>query len=530
MEERPVLGIDLGTSNTCVAFVEGDDVKVVTDERGRRVTPSVITLNNRGEVVVGHFAKAQQITNPYGTLYSAKRLMGQSVDARELQQAMKYLTYEVEDDGERRPICKLKDLRIYPHEVATQVLLKVKGLAEAYLQVPLKESVITVPAHFNDRQRKETMLAAENAGLEVLRLINEPTAAALAYGYGQEQRATVAVYDLGGGTFDISILDIENNVFEVIATGGDSYLGGDDINRRIVDFVVENFQQDSGIDLRRDKMAMQRLLDAAEKAKIDLSESDETVINLPRIAPNVDFNAHVYQRLTRAQLEEMSADLIEQTLRICTRTFADARVDIPDIDEVLLVGGQTRMPLVRQRVTQFFGREPNDELNPDEVVAIGAAIQAFTLFNDGDDMLLIDVTPLTLGIESLGDLFAPVIFRNTKVPHRISKIFTTSTDYQEQVRIKVFQGENRNASANTPLGELVLTNIRQALRREPRIEVTFRIDASGMLHVSAMDLDTNESQSIVIEDYAHQALAASELLVGPGGLSDLDDEMPPVGS
>lgn len=537
MEERPVLGIDLGTSNTCVAFIEGDDVKVVTDERGRRVTPSVLTLNNRGEVVVGHFAKAQQITNPFGTLYSAKRLLGQSFSNSELQKAVGHLTYDVEADDNDHPICRLKDLRIYPHEVSTQVLLKVKGLAEAYLQVPVRDAVVTVPAHFNDRQRKETVLAAENAGLEVLRLINEPTAAALAYGYGQEQRATVAVYDLGGGTFDISILDIDNNVFEVIATGGDSYLGGDDINRRIVDFVVSNFQRDSGIDLRRDKMAMQRLLDAAEKAKIDLSDAFETVINLPRIAPNVDFNAHIYQKLTRAQLEEMSADLIEQTLRICTRTFAEARVDIPDIDEVILVGGQTRMPMVRERVTQFFRREPNDELNPDEVVAIGAAIQAFTLFSEDSDVLLIDVTPLTLGIESLGDLFAPVIGRNTKVPHRVSKIFTTSNDYQEQVRIKIFQGENRNASSNTPLGEFVLTNIRDALRREPRIEVTFRIDASGMLHVAAMDLDTQETQSIVIKDYAHRALEEGEALPQESvldeedmvPLNEFDDEPLPLG-
>ncbi len=520
-EDRPVLGIDLGTSNTCVAFVEGDDVKVVTDERGRRVTPSVMTLNNRGEVVVGHFAKAQQITNPYGTLYSAKRLMGQPFGDPDLQKAKKHLTYPVESDAEGRPVCLLKDLKIYPHEVSTQILLKVKGLAEAYLQIPLKEAVITVPAHFNDRQRKETLLAAENAGLEVLRLINEPTAAALAYGYGQDLRSTVAVYDFGGGTFDISILDIDGNVFEVIATGGDSYLGGDDVNRRIVDYIVSQFQKESGIDLRRDKMAMQRVLDAAEKAKIDLSEASETVVNLPRIAPNVDFNAHVYQRLTRAQLEEMCVDLVEQTLRICTKTFADARVDIPDIDDVILVGGQTRMPMVRERVAKFFGKEPNDDLNTDEVVAFGAAIKAHTLNDATSDVLLIDVTPLTLGIESLGNLFAPIIGRNTKVPHRISKIFTTSTDYQEQVRIKVFQGESRVASENTNLGEFVLTNIREALRREPQIEVSFRIDASGMLSVSAMDLDTNETQSIVIEDYADRARQEQ--------LKREADGLPPIG-
>ena len=520
-EERPVLGIDLGTSNTCVAFVEGDDVKVVTDERGRRVTPSVMTLNNRGEVVVGHFAKAQQITNPYGTLYSCKRMMGATFDQPQLQNALKYLTYEVEDDGSNLPICCLKNLRVYPHEVSTQILLKVKGLAEAYLQVPLREAVITVPAHFNDRQRKDTLKAAENAGLEVLRIINEPTAAALAYGYGQGQKCTVAVYDFGGGTFDVSILEIDGNVFEVIATGGDSYLGGDDVNRRVVDHIVAEFQRESGIDLSRDKMAMQRIMDAAEKAKIDLSAAPEAVINLPRIAPNVDFNAHVYVKITREQLEGMAMDLVEQTLRMCTKTFRDARVDIPDIDEVILVGGQTRMPLVRERVRQFFGREPNDELNPDEVVAIGAAIQAHTLLFETSDVLLIDVTPLTLGIESLGNLFAPVILRNTKVPHRISKIFTTSTDYQEQVRIRIFQGENRAASENTPLGEFVLTGIRQALRREPRIEVSFRIDPNGVLHVSAMDLDTSESQAIVIENYAAQAKELAE--------RQAFDDLPPVG-
>ncbi len=521
MEERPVLGIDLGTSNTCVAFVEGDDVKVVTDERGRRVTPSVMTLNNRGEIIVGHFAKAQQVTNPNGTIYSAKRLLGQPFSAHEVQQTLKYLTYTLEDDGHDRPICRLKDLRVYPHEVSTQVLLKVKGLAEAYLQRPVREAVITVPAHFNDRQRKETLQAAENAGLEVLRLLNEPTAAALAYGYGQERRGTVAVYDFGGGTFDISILDIDNNVFEVIATGGDSFLGGDDINRRIVDHVLKTFQQSTGIDLRRDKMAMQRLFDAAEKAKIDLSDVEETIINLPRIAPNVDFNAHVYHKITRAQLEEMSLDLVEQTLRICSKTFADARIDLPDIQDVILVGGQTRMPLVRRRVQKFFDKEPNDELNPDEVVAIGAAIQAHTLLYESSDVLLIDVTPLTLGIEALGDLFAPVIMRNTKVPHRVSKVFTTSTDYQEQVRIKVYQGENRNASRNAFLGEFILAGIRQALRREPRIEVTFRIDANGLLVVSAVDLDTGESQSVSIEDYGQRAMEEAE--------RQGSDGLPPMG-
>ncbi len=509
-EGQPVLGIDLGTSNTCIAFVDGDDVKVVTDERGRRVTPSVMTLNNRGEIVVGHFAKAQQITNPYGTLYSTKRLVGQDASSPDVRRALEYLTYKVEDDGENKPICRLKDLRIYPHEVATQILLRAKGMAEAHLQMPIKQAVITVPAHFSDRQRTETMKAAENAGLEVLRLINEPTAAALAYGYGQEQESTIAVYDLGGGTFDVSILNISGNLFEVIATGGDSFLGGDDINRRIVDRVVAQFQRETGIELRRDKMAMQRLMDAAEKAKIDLSNSPDTVINLPRIAPNIDFNAHVYHKLTRRQLEEMSTDLIEQTLRICTQTFADARVDIPDIDEIILVGGQTRMPLIHDRVRKFFRREPNQDLNPDEVVAIGAAIQAHTLLYEEDDVLLIDVTPLTLGIESLGDLMSPVISKNTKVPHRVSKIFTTSRDYQEQVRIKIFQGEDRFASRNTPLGEFVLAGIRQALRREPRIEVSFRIDSNGILHVSAIDLDTKESQTIIIKDYVQRAVEAEE--------------------
>jgi len=513
-DDRPVLGIDLGTSNTAVAFVDGDEVRVITDERGRGVTPSVVCLNRYGEFVVGHFAKAQMITNPHGTLYSAKRLLGMDFDALDLQDAVKHLNFPVVDDGNNRPLCRILDRYVHPHEVSAEVLRKVKVMAETYLQMPVDDAVVTVPAHFTDRQRKETIIAAEQAGLKVLRLINEPTAAALAYGYGFDHPVTVVIYDFGGGTFDISVLRIDNGIFEVLATGGDTYLGGDDVNNRLCDYVVESFALETKIDLRQDKMAMQRVLDATEKAKIDLSELDEAIINLPRIAPNVDFNAHLYARLTRGDVEYLCTDLVDKTLEICGRVMRGARLKITDIDDVLLVGGQTRMPLVKQKVGDYFGRVPNDTLNPDHVVAVGAAIQGHTLLADDGDILLLDVTPVTLGIETLGGVMAPLIPRNSKLPHRASRVYTTTTDYQEEVRIKVYQGEERLTPDNTFLGEFVLSGIRKALRREPQIDVTFRIDASGVLSVSAMDVDTGEAQTIVIKDVMNSGLS-SERDAGP---------------
>ena len=498
-QDRPVLGIDLGTSNTCVAFVDGDQVRVVTDERGRGVTPSVVSLDPQGEFIVGHFAKAQRITNPYQTIYSAKRLLGWDFNNPVLQEAIKLLSYQVVSDAHGRPVCDVNGREVKPHEVSAQVLFHVKELAEAYLGMEVREAVITVPAHFNDRQRKETLLAAQLAQLDVLRLINEPTAAALAYGYGYDSNATIAIYDFGGGTFDISVLEIEDNVFEVIATGGDSYLGGDDINQRIANHVVEAFTEQTGIALKGDKMAMQRILDAAEKAKIELSRVEETVLNLPRIAPNIDFNAHLYHRLSRETLDELCYDLIEETLEICKATFAEARISPQQVDDVVLVGGQTRMPLVKEMVSRFFGKTPNDSLHPHHVVAVGAAIQSHALLEMDSDILLVDVTPLSLGIEALGGVFRPVIPKNTKVPHRFSQVFTTTSDYQTEVRIKVFQGEDRYTQGNHPLGEFVLTGIREALRREPQIDVTFHLDASGVLHVSATDLDTGNAQAIQIQ-------------------------------
>ncbi len=500
-EERPVLGIDLGTSNTAVAWVDGEEVRVITDERGRGVTPSVVCLNRYGEFVVGHFAKAQMITNPHGTLYSAKRLLGCDFDSPDLQDAVKFLNFPVVDDGNNLPVCRILDRYVRPYEVSAEILKKIKSLSEGFLRRDVEDVVITVPAHFTDRQRKETMAAAELAGMNVVRLVNEPTAAALAYGYGFDQPVRVVVYDFGGGTFDISVLSIDNGVFEVLATGGDSFLGGDDLNNRISEHVVATFLQETGIDLRNDKMAMQRILDAVERAKIELSDAAETFINLPRVAPNVDFNAHLYQRLTQGDIDYLCSDLVDKTLEICGRVLKGARIDMASLDDVLLVGGQTRMPLVRRKVSEYFGRQANDTLNPDYVVAVGAAIQAHSLLaEDGGDVLLLDVTPASLGIESLGGLFTSVIPRNSKLPHRVSRVFTTASENQAEVKIKVFQGEERLTSDNTYLGECVLTGIRRAPRGVPQIDVTFRIDTSGVLHVSAIDLDTGDAQSIVIKD------------------------------
>ncbi len=506
----PVIGIDLGTSNTCVATVLHGEVKAIPDERGRTVMPSVVTQNKHGRFVVGHFARAQQLTNPYETIFSVKRLLGQQYHNEEMERVRRYLSYPLEPDpSSGGVVVKLRDQTFTPVEISTQILLKAKENAERLLGQAVEQAVITVPAHFNDLQRKETKRAGEAAGLDVLRLINEPTAAALAFGFGSAMSTRVAVFDFGGGTFDVSILNIEGNLFEVVSTGGDSYLGGDDLNWRVVDYLAAEFLASDNINLKMDKMAMQRLFDAAEQAKIDLSAQEQVVVDLPRIAPSIDINAHLHVSLSRAQLESMTQDLVQRAFRICEATFQAASLGPGDVDQVLMVGGQSRMPLVQRMARDFFKAPCNNSINPDEVVAIGAAIQAQALQEDRDDTLLLDVTPLTLGIRGFRDIFVPIIPKNTKVPHRVTKVFTTSNDNQEQVRIRISQGENKVASSNQLLGEFLLAGIQPAPRMEPRIEVSFRIDSNGILDVGAKDLQTGEETGLMIDNYGEIAAAGA---------------------
>ena len=502
----PVIGIDLGTSNTCAAVVIDGEVRTIPDERGRVITPSVVTQNKFGRFIVGHFAKAQQITNPYETIYSVKRLIGQQYQTEEMDRVRRYLSYPVEPDERTGGVLiPLRDNKYTPTDISAQILMKVKEIARAYLGEEPEKAVITVPAHFNDLQRKETKAAGEKAGFEVIRLINEPTASALAFGFGRDISTRIAVFDFGGGTFDVSVLNIEGNVFEVISTGGDSYLGGDDFNWRIVEHLAAEFLASDNINLKMDKMAMQRLLEAAELAKMALSESQETVIDLPRIAPNIDVNAHLHMTLRRDQLEAMVREFIERGLEICKATFDVVSMAPQDVDQVLMVGGQTRMPLIQQMARAFFRRPLNTGINPEEVVAIGAAIQGHTLVHEEVGTLLLDVTPLSLGIRTFKDIFTPLIVRNTKIPYKVSRVFTTTHDDQERVKIAVFQGENRRASENHLLGDFVLEGIRPAPRMEPKIDVSFKLDANGILDVSARDSDTGEETGITIQNYSEIA-------------------------
>ena len=511
------LGIDLGTSNTCVSVMVDGDPRVVTDDRGRSTTPSVMSLNREGKFMVGHVAKAQMITNPYGTIHSAKRLIGQKFSSNNVQKSLRYLPFNVVQAPDGTPLCEIGGRRLTPTDVATAVLKKTRRLAERALGEEVTQAVITVPAHFDNAQRRDTKTAAERAGLEVLRLINEPTAAALAYGYGSTEQRLIAVFDFGGGTFDISVLEIGEDLYEVLSTGGDSYLGGDDFNQRIANYLNAGLKEQTGIDLSFDRLAMQRLLDAAELAKVRLSSEAVTSVHLPRIAPNVDPTAAINAELSRDLVEEMCIDLVERSLDICSETFAAARIDVEDLDDIILVGGMTRMPLVREMAETYFGKKPNSDVNPDEVVSIGAAIQAGTLTDPEDEILLLDVTPLSLGIESMNNIFSPIIERNTKVPHRITKTFTTSRDNQDRVRIAVFQGENRLCDDNTLLGEFDLVGIQPAPRMRPKINVTFKLDANGILNVTAVDRNTGNAQSIEIVDMAKRALDALD------GKADEDD-------
>jgi molecular chaperone DnaK len=492
------IGIDLGTTNSCVAVMQGGEAVVIPNQEGSRTTPSIVAITDKGERLVGQIAKRQAITNPENTIFSIKRLMGRKYTSTEVDHARKRLPYKIVDAANGDAHVEIFGKKYSPPEISAMILQKLKQAAEDYLGEKVTEAVITVPAYFDDSQRQATKDAGRIAGLNVLRIINEPTAAALAYGMDKKKEEKVAVYDLGGGTFDISILEIGEGVIEVKSTNGDTFLGGDDFDLRILDWIVEEFKRDQGIDLKKDKMALQRLKEAAERAKIELSTAMETEINLPFITADAAGPKHLLMKLSRAKLEQLVGDLIEKTTGPCKNALSDAGLAAGNIDEVLLVGGQTRTPKVQQAVQGFFGKEPNRTVNPDEVVAVGAAIQGAVLKGDVKEVLLLDVTPLSLGIETLGGIFTKIIDRNTTIPTKKSQVFSTATDNQPAVTIKIFQGEREMAADNKLLGNFELVGIPPAPRGIPQIEVTFDIDANGILHVSAKDLGTNKEQSIRI--------------------------------
>jgi molecular chaperone DnaK len=494
-----IIGIDLGTTNSVCAIMEGGEPTVIPSSEGGRLFPSVVAVNPKtGERMVGQVARRQAITNPDNTIFSIKRLMGRRYDDPEVNKARQVLPYQITSQSNGDAWVEMGGKSYSPPEISAMILQKIKQDAEAYLGEPVVEAVITVPAYFNDSQRQATKDAGKIAGLKVLRIINEPTASSLAYGLGKGVDQKIAVFDLGGGTFDISILDVGDEVFEVLSTNGDTFLGGDDFDQRIINWVADEFRKEQGIDLRQDRMALQRLKEAAEKAKIELSTTMQSEINLPFITADTSGPKHLQMTLTRAKLEQLVDDLIQKTLGPCERAMQDAKVVQSDIGEVILVGGMTRMPAIQDAVRKFFGREPHKGVNPDEVVALGAAIQAGVLSGEVKDVLLLDVTPLTLSIETLGGVATPLIERNTTIPTKKSQIFSTASDGQTQVEIHVLQGERPMAADNKTLGRFILDGIPPAPRGIPQIEVTFDIDADGILHVSAKDKATGREQSITI--------------------------------
>ncbi|GAB4335710.1 MAG: molecular chaperone DnaK [Calditrichia bacterium] len=504
---KKVIGIDLGTTNSCVAVMEGGEPVVIPNSEGARTTPSVVGFAKNGEILVGAPAKRQMITNPQNTVYSIKRFMGRRLE--EVPEETKMVPYKVKSGTHNLVVAEINGKDYTPQEISAMVLQKMKQTAEDYLGEKVTDAVITVPAYFNDSQRKATKEAGEIAGLNVLRIINEPTAAALAYGLDKKTNEKIAVYDLGGGTFDISILEIGDGVFEVKSTNGDTHLGGDNFDQRVVDWIADEFQKENGIDLRKDPMALQRLREAAERAKIELSSTQQTEINLPFITADANGPKHLQMTLTRAKFESLIDDLLQKTLEPCKQALKDAGLSASEIDEVILVGGSTRIPKVQQIVKEFFGKEPHKGINPDEVVAVGAAIQGGVLAGDVKDVLLLDVTPLSLGIETLGGVTTKLIEANTTIPTRKSETFTTAADNQTSVEIHVLQGEREFARDNRTLGRFHLDGIPPAPRGVPKIEVTFDIDANGILHVSAKDMATGKEQKIRIE--ASSGLSEQEI-------------------
>ena len=493
-----VLGVDLGTTNSCMAVMEGGSGEVIENVDGARVTPSVAAASKNGERLVGQTAKRQAVTNPENTVFSIKRLMGRKVSDPEVQRDMKVMPYKIVEGSNGEAHVMMGGRKQSPPEISAMILQKMKQDAEAKLGEKITEAVITVPAYFNDSQRQATKDAGKIAGLEVLRIINEPTAATLAYGLGKKEDETVAVYDFGGGTFDISILQLGDGIFEVKSTNGDTHLGGDDLDQRIIEWLADEFKKEQGVDLRHDRMALQRLKEGAEKAKIELSTLQQTEINMPFVTADANGPKHLNITLTRAKLEQLVGDLIDRTVSPAQQALADAGLSASQIDEVILVGGQTRMPAIVNKVKEIFGKEPNRSVNPDEVVAIGAAVQAGVLKGDVQDVVLLDVTPLTLGIETLGGVMTPLITRNTTIPVSKKETFTTAADNQPGVDVHVLQGERPMAAENKTIGRFMLDGILPAPRGVPQIEVSFDIDANGILNVSAQDKATGKEQRITI--------------------------------